>query len=109
MEDGSNSTTMIKQFFSEKLPVIRQILAENAGVPVGFKELDRLEKERAFLQEPPSFNKRSRIHATADIMQALPRFLREPLARTLGITPQGAGYLISQMRELTARRHGFAG
>lgn len=86
------------------------ILARMATeVPVGLKELDRLEKERAFLNESSAFTKRSRMCAAADIIQALPRIRREPLARTLGITPQGAGYLIAQMRTLSARRHDFAG
>ena len=88
----------------------RAILARLATeVSFGLKELDRLEKERALLNEHPAFTKRSRIYAAADIMQALPRIRNKPLARTLGITPQGAGYLITQMRELTGQRADSAG
>jgi hypothetical protein len=90
--------------------VERAILARMATeVSFGLKELDRLEKERALLNEHPAFTKRSRIYAAADIMQALPRIGSKPLARTLGITPQGAGYLITQMRELTRKGADFAG
>jgi hypothetical protein len=90
--------------------VERAILARLATeVSFGLKELDRLERERAQLNDTPSLTKRSRMHAAADIMQVLPRIRREPLAKSLGITPQGAGYLITRMRELTARRNDFVG
>ncbi len=59
-----------------KAPVLSRVATE---IPVGFKELDRFDGERAFLQEPSSFTKRSRIHTAAEIMQAQPRIRREPL------------------------------
>jgi hypothetical protein len=96
--------------FTDMAPekVERAILARLATeVSFGMKELNRLEKERALLNDTPSLTKRSRIHAAADIMQVLPGIRREPLAKSLGITPQGAGYIIKRMRELTARHNNF--